>query len=134
MDIFRDFEPIHVITRAQLLDAGELVDPEQVAPRLAHEAGFTAPVAFTRAAWEQAVAWEGEHHGQSMTGRLWDVYQVARRSVRSCRAGTSRVDFTVLRIPADATSAEPAPVTLSLHIGPGDHGEPVLTVLLPHED
>ena len=46
----------------------------------------------------------------------------------------SRVNFTVLRIAPDGTSSRPTLANLTLHIGPGDEGEPVITIMGRDED
>jgi len=42
--------------------------------------------------------------------------------------------FQLYRVPRDGLSTEAVLVTLKLIVGPGDAGEPVITVLLPNED
>ncbi|MFE4604095.1 DUF6573 family protein [Kitasatospora indigofera] len=130
-------EPIHQFTRADALKAGVLMAVPQ---SLSQEAGWRWPVALTAAAWGDCVAWgdeaEKRHpgHGQSETGRLWDVLHVAFRAVRSANPGArGGVPFGVLRISADgpsrATRAE-----LAVCCGPGDKGEPVITIMQPQEE
>jgi hypothetical protein len=48
--------------------------------------------------------------------------------------GRSQLHFYISRIPRPGTSDTNKIVTLKLHIGPGDDGEAVLTIMLPHED
>jgi hypothetical protein len=38
------------------------------------------------------------------------------------------------RVPRNGQSQEAEEVTLKLIVGPGDQGEPVITILLPSED
>lgn len=54
-----------------------------------------------------------------------------RRTVHR-NSGTNRVAFSLLRIPRSGRRAER--VELSVHIGAGDDGEPVATIMLPTED
>ena len=130
-------EPINQFSRADALQAGVLVE----APRdLSQEAGWRWPVALTAAAWGDCVAWSDEDekrhpgHGQSETGRLWDVLRMAFYAVRSTNPGTrGGVRFGVLRIPTDGPSRA-VRVDLAVHCGPGDKGEPVITIMQPHED
>jgi hypothetical protein len=51
-----EWNVIHAYTRADALRDGNLV---AVPDALAREAGITVPVALTRAAWEDCVAWTG---------------------------------------------------------------------------
>ena len=124
-------EPISVYTRAQALADGYLVD----AGTLAREAGFVVPVALTRGVWGACVAWPAEAgNSQSEAGRLWDVLHLARIAVQQADDGVGQLTFRVWRVPAGARAGGPAPVELVMCIGPGDVGEPVITVMLHGED
>ncbi|WP_331731826.1 DUF6573 family protein [Kitasatospora sp. NBC_01300] len=129
-------EPIHQYTRADALRDGALLAVPQ---ELAQEAGWRWPVALTAAAWGDCVAWSDEDnerhpgHGQSETGRLWDVLRMAFHAVRSANPGVQGVPFEVLRIPADGPSRATR-AKLAIHCGPGDAGEPVITIMQPDED
>jgi hypothetical protein len=133
-DFWADAEIIHTYTRAQALADGALVD----AGDMAREAGFGAPVALTRAAWEDCVAWgeaDNERKGTvpDEAGRLWDVLWMAINAARRNRAG-SRVEFDLVRVRRTGTGDQPRLATLALMIGPGDNGEAVFTIGQPHED
>ena len=124
------FEIISQYTRADALEDGELVD----ASTLAREYGFRFPVALTRAAWNDAVAWDrsnGAH--QDETGRLWDVLSVLRFRIRET-GSTDGIRFAVLRMPNAPGSRRPSHCQLVAVCGPGDMGEPVITIMLPGED
>ncbi|MGW6290328.1 DUF6573 family protein [Streptomyces sp. NPDC055107] len=64
-------------TRAQAIADGDLVAVE---PGLARDASWQAPLAITRAAWDDCVSWNDEDSTkqvpQDETGRLWDVLKV----------------------------------------------------------
>ena len=129
-------DPIHVTTRTDLLESGDLIDVTE----LATEGGFRVPVAMTRAAWTDAVAWtdldearKPQGTGQDETGRLWDVLTMARNAAAR-NAATSRVTFEVLRVPAEGRGVRARLTRLVLHIGPGDTTAPVITLLTPGED
>lgn len=125
------FEVISTYTRAQAIADGVLVD----VTRTAREAGYRVPVAMTAGAWADAVAWDEDNQGlQDPDGRLWDVLTLATHTARRVGPGMSRVAFGVLRVPNEPDAIDPVLTTLHLHMGPGDAGEPVLTVLLPLED
>ncbi len=123
---------IHSYTRAQAIADGVLVD----VTRTAREAGFAYPVALTAAAWAQSVAWDQDGaEFQDEAGRLWDVLTMARVTIRGTNTReVDRVAFRVLRIPNTPRATRPRLTDLVIHIGPGDAGEPVLTVMLPTED
>ena len=121
-------------TRAQALEDGVLVD----AGALAQEAGFHWPVALTRAVWEDCIAWEdADNHSQvyqDQTGRLWDVLFMAAMAIRQSSNGGDQLRFTLHRVPRNGYSSRAEVVTVKLVVGPGDHGEPVITLLQPLED
>jgi hypothetical protein len=125
---------ISVYTRAQALADGVLID----AGPMAREAGFRWPVAVTAAAWEDCVAWseydcDRQTH-QDQSGRLWDVLFMAAYAARANAATGSELRFELYRVPRDGRSTEAELTTLKLIVGPGDDGEPVMTILLPNED
>lgn len=125
------FQIISVYTRAEAIADGVLVDVTATAA----EAGYLLPVAVTRAAWEDAVAWEESNTAyQDVSGRLWDVLWMARPAAARTGYGMTRIAFEVLRVPNTPEAVEPVLTTLHVHIGPGDGGEAVLTVLRPDED
>jgi len=55
-------------------------------------------------------------------------------AIRTSTGSGDRLLYEIHRVPRDGHSTEALPVTLKLIIGPGDHGEPVITILLPNED
>lgn len=126
-------EMIYSYTRKQAIEDGHLIDVSE----LASEAGFRVPVAVTRAAWADCVEW-GEADSSSQTyqdetGRLWDVLWMAMNAARR-GAGAQRLVFQLYRVPRGGRAVRPRLVKLVLHIGPGDSGEPVITILLSGED
>jgi hypothetical protein len=124
-------EVIYSYTRAQALADGVLVNVSD----MAREAGFRVPVALTRVVWEDCVAWTAEDSRrqihQDESGRLWDVLWMARLAGRSER---SRVLFQVYRVPRGGRARQPRLATLEMVIGPGDNGQPVVTIMRPGED
>jgi len=127
----------HVITtysRAQALEDGVLVDVST----LGQEVGFKWPVALTRAAWCDCVQWSsGDDHDQAVQdeqGRLWDVLFMAVYAIKTATHAGDRLNFKLCRVPNDGCSQAAQDVTLKLIVGPGDNGEPVITILLPNED
>ena len=116
-------------TRAQALADGVLVD---LTP-LAKEAGFCIPIAVTEAVYldylKPSAALEAE--SQSFDGRAWDLLQVLRFAA-AVHPDHDTILFKVLFILTPG--CPPEPVSLKAICGPGDEGEPVLTILLPVED
>lgn len=122
-------EVIYTYTRAQALEDGVLVDVSD----LAREASFIFPVALTERLYHgyivPAIALVAE--GQSIAGRLWDLLTVLRWTIH--RSKDDRyLPFSVLFI--ISPGSPPVPIDLVAVCGPGDSGEPVVTVMLPDED
>ena len=129
-------------TRAQAIEDGVLVDltADGKTKQLVREAGFGVPVAMTSTAFTETVlagtteTQDGEFifpSGQSLKGRLWDVLMVMRFAARANR-NTDRVYFAV-DVDTNGDGKHNTVKLWSL-IGPGDDGEPVLTVMLEGED
>ena len=127
-------EVISTYTRAQAINDGVLID----AGSMAQEAGFKWPVAITSAAWADCVAWSEDDSDkqvhQDQSGRLWDVLFMASHAIRTGSGSGDRLLFELYRVPRDGRSTKAELTTLKLIVGPGDQGEPVITILLPHED
>lgn len=117
-------------TRADLIDSGALVEAPA---HLAREAGWKVPVALTRAAYTDAVAWNQlDGPPQDQEERWWDVLWMAIRAARA--GGSGPRPFTVCRVPdRPGSSWESAETPLVLTIGPGDAAEPVITVMTLEE-
>ncbi len=125
---------ISTYTRAQAIEDGVLVDLVSM-PK---EAGFKWPVALTADAWADCVAWTEDDSQkqvhQDQSGRLWDTLYMASHAIRTRKDSGDRLLFQLYRVPRDGHSKEAILVTLKLIVGPGDTAEPVITILLPHED
>ncbi len=127
-------EVISIYPRAQAIEDGVLVD----AAPMAKEAGYRSAVALTAAVWCDCVAWtdadsEAQVH-QDPPSRLWDVLFMGAYAIRTHGGGGDRLNFSLYRVPRDGCSTEPERMILKLIVGPGDDGEPVITILLPEED
>ena len=97
-----------------------------------------AAVAITAGAWADCVAWddadsERQTH-QDLSGRLWDVLFMAAYAARANANAGSELLFELYRVPRDGRATESELTKLKLVVGPGDDGEPVMTILLPNED
>ena len=70
--------------------------------------------------------------GQDEQGRLWDILWMLRCAIaRDNRTESDRIDFQLL---VRNDNRRPEEVTLKALCGPGDEAEPVITIMLPHED
>ena len=92
----------------------------------------------TAAVWADCVVWTEDDSLQQVyqdeSGRLWDVVYMASHAIRTRRDSGDRLLFQLYRVPRDGRSSEAVITTLKLIVGPGDAGEPVITILLPQED
>lgn len=128
--MFDTADVIYTYTRAQAIGDGVLIDVTE----RAKEAGFRIPVVLTERAWAECVEWpETEAAIQDESGRLWDVVFMASVAARTAaRRATDRVTFQLGVVPRGGRL--PGLTRLVLHIGPGDKGEPVATIMFPGED
>jgi hypothetical protein len=120
------FEVIACYTRRQAIEDGVLVD---VTPA-SKEAGVTYPVALTRGVYESYVAVPPGVKGLDLEGRLCDVLWMLVCGIRSQRH-TAEVRF---KLSVRNDNRRPRLVELKAVCGPGDEGEPVITVMHPWED
>jgi hypothetical protein len=138
-------EVIATYSRAQAIADGVLVslnDPSftfRPGLNICAEAGIKYPVAMTIAAFAKTVSELDTPLPpcQDISGRLWDVLTMfrlaAKRGGEEIRFPVTVVNWVCVggkRI--DRTKREA--VILKAICGPGDSGEPVITILLPDED
>jgi hypothetical protein len=114
---------------ADALRDGVLIDVSSTA----REAGFKYPVALTAAAWAKCIAVPPGVFCQDEAGRLCDVLTMLRHAVRGQGSDARGVRFGV-HVRNDNRERTPPLVRLKALCGPGDEGEPVITILLPDED
>jgi len=87
---------------------------------------------MTRAAWSDCVECDSKRQThQDENGRLWDVLWMASRAARR---GGQEICFQLYRVPRGGRGMRPRLVTLKAICGPGDEGEPEITIMLPGED
>ena len=119
---------IHQYTRRQAIEDGVLVDLTS----WAKETGFTIPVACTAAVWNQHIVPPRgtKDLGQSERGRAHDALWLLFVAIKRSRGG-DRLRYEVMFL--QATNRHET-VQLKAICGPGDDGEPVITIMLPSED
>ena len=133
-DFWADAEIVDAYTRKQAIEDGVLIDLMQGEfGQMCREAGFKWPIAMTTTAFAQCIG--GLDHdelppGQDQMGRLWDVLMVLRYAIRANRQAGDRVHFEVSVWNGRTHDV----VKLWSHCGPGDAGEPVITITLEGED
>jgi hypothetical protein len=98
---------------------------------VARQAGTRYPVALTRAAWERCVTVPPGVLCQDESGRFWDVLWLLACAARRGAGPEVRV---AVHVRNDNRQRTPPLVRLKALCGPGDRGEPVVTVTLPEED
>ena len=115
-------------TRAEALADGVLVD----LTKWATESGLKWHTACTDSVWGLITpsAEDIQKHGQSIEGRAWDTVWMLRHAIMTQPKGSSQLIFEVYY----TIDGEQMLTRLKAHCDPGDHGEPVVTIMLPHED
>ena len=130
---FSNDDIIFAYNRADAVSDGILVElPDQ----MVSEAGIKVKVAVTRVVWDDYLmpSYLDELPGQSVEGRTWDLlwmFGCAARRSRHASTIQFRVLFATMK---DSGSIITDDVLLKAVCGPGDEGEPVITIMLPWED
>ena len=123
-----DFELVYSYSRAQAIADGVLID----VTAQAREAGFKLHTVVTDNLYHRHIVppagLEGE--GQSVGGRLHDVLWMVLVAARKQPEG-SYVETNALFLMAPGRQEKVKVVAV---VGPGDEGEPVLTIMLPGDD
>ena len=123
-----DWPIIFSYTRAQAITDGVLVDVTAQAA----EMGFKVHTVVTDHLYgEYVVPTAGlEGEGQSIEGRLHDLLFRTLLAAKAIR-DSDRAEFDVLFLMAPGRWDTAHVVAV---IGPGDQGEPVMTIMLPEDD
>ena len=126
-EIFTKADLIFSYSRAQAIADGMLVDVSQ----MASEAGIRFPVALTNSLWAEFIQVPDDDalSCQSIEGRLWDLLMVFRTVARQC--GSDLMYFKVSFLMKGRKMVTPQ---LKAVCGPGDRGEPVITIMKENED
>lgn len=118
-------EPIHTYTRSEALADGVLVDVTETA----REASFAVPVALTANVWADVRDIPGSKRGiQDPDGRLWDLLYLGRLAARHA------LEHSEILYSLHMDLGRKRLYLAKLHVGPGDAGEPVVTIMRPDED
>ena len=124
----QDWNVIFSYTRKQAIEDGVLIDVTEQANQL----GFKVNTVVTDHLYGDYLTppagLEGE--GQSVEGRLYDL--LFRTLIAAKTFGArDRINFDVLFL---MSPGKWATVKILAVMGPGDHGEPVLTNMLPEDE
>ena len=105
----------------------------------AKEAGFAFPVAITARVHSELVEWTDEDAKrkprvyQDVRGRLWDVVYMAMFRLRLAdRRDVSKMFYRLKVVPRPGNGRQQLQV-LRMVVSSGDRGEPVITIMFPHE-
>ena len=132
-DFFGDV--VCAYTRADAIRDGVLIE---VPVDLARPAGFTVPVAVTTAVWDLVDPGNlDDMPGQSVEGRLWDLLWLCGCAARATKHKDTVIfpcAFLFTREERGAEITEHKTHILKAICGPGDRGEPVITIMLRGED
>lgn len=125
-------EMIYSYTREQAIQDGVLIP---VNDQICREAGIRIPVCVTDHLWSLI---EPENlkkmPSQSTEGRLWDLLWLFTISAKQNR-GSSRLTYPCrFMIKRNGCPEKIEEFTIVAVCGPGDSGEPVLTLMLPEDD
>lgn len=126
-------EVIYGYSRADAIRDGVLV---AVNPAVCQEIGIILPVAVTDHLWASVEPGNlAEMPGQSVSGRLWDLLWMFQRSLNSRTRHGDTTRFKVLFLAKSRWQpARLEEVIVIGRCGPGDQGEPVITLMLPGDD
>jgi hypothetical protein len=123
-----DADVIYTYSRAQAIEDGVLID----VTKLAKQAGIRYPMAITTGVMAEVNDIPARLKGiQDTTGRLWDVIWMYR--CNAARNNGSEMTYR-LRMDRNVDGKRVTLLTLKAHCGPGDHMEPVITIMLEDED
>ena len=127
---------ISCYTRANAIEDGILIE---VSKEFSKEAGIIFPVAYTIGLSEYVEPDDiAEMPGQSRDGRLWDLLYMFRMAVKASKTSSDRLNYKVIfqmrKQIHNRKITAPETITVYAVCGPGDHGEPVITLMLPGED
>jgi hypothetical protein len=119
--------PIHTYTRDEAMADGVLFDGRETA----REAGFRVPVALTVSVWAYVHNLSGKYVSaeHSPEGRLWDLlFMAAHAARRRANRNASAFVYALIMPVGDGKNYR-----VRCHVGPGDEGEPVVTIIRPDE-
>ncbi|MFZ4856076.1 MAG: DUF6573 family protein [Desulfuromonadaceae bacterium] len=126
-DLFAECNTIFEYTRAQAISDGVLIDLSASYP--SDTRMYKWPLACTSAVWNLI---ESAASSEDVDPSLyvWDISYMSLVAIKSSASGRGELPFEV-KMPLTENSTEHL---LKLVCGPGDDGEPVLTIMLRDED
>ena len=140
-----DFGPDHPFTgaaiissytRAEAIEDGVLVYVSE----WAKEVGLKWPTVVTRRVWDECIGLPDpltpalENHGQSERGRAHDVLQLAVWAIKATLKKNQNAETAHYQVNVVGEHGRRRLHSLYIHVGPGDEGEPVFTIMVVGED
>jgi hypothetical protein len=127
--LFGTADIIHISTQHEAIADGVLID----ATETAREAGWKWPTVITRAVFEACVKVPEGVTAQDPHGRLWDVVWLASRAAKRAKPSKCHIEFKVSVVDGVGKRGRETrhDYTLWAVVGPGDDGEPVVTIMFP---
>jgi hypothetical protein len=125
-------EVIYAYTREQALADGVLIDVS----KMAKEAGITFPAAVTSAVWHEFIVPNTAmvEFGQDENGRCWDVLWMLWINIMRASKPSDVIYYQVSFFMEIDDMPKRKLIMLKAVCGPGDDGEPVITIMKPDED
>ena len=123
--IWDEADMICCYSRADAIEDGVLIDISAVA----QEEGFRFPVAVTATVWEEYIK-PDTTPGQSVRGRVHDTLHMLTMAILARTEHGESIFFSLFY----TIEGRKTLVRLKAICGPGDKGEPVVTIMLPEED
>ncbi|WP_331727503.1 hypothetical protein OG871_40605 (plasmid) [Kitasatospora sp. NBC_00374] len=125
-------EPIHTYSRAEAIADGVLV---QVPAEAQRRAGLRWPVAVTGTVHGRCVAWGEDEVMEAgrLNELLWTAHTAIAAAARRGDGGALAVPFRFAFHKVESPGIQ-REVRLTIAAGPGDDGEPVMTIMFPDED
>lgn len=127
--MFTGANVIFTYTRQQAIEEGVLIDLSGVFPDISRQL-FIFPVACTAEVWgiiERAV--NNPQHCNDFQGVVWDLLWMSQKGIVR-KIDDSEHIFRVIIVGAGCNRY----YDFKIQCHPGDQGEPVLTIMMPHED
>jgi hypothetical protein len=119
--------PIHGYSRAEAIEDGALIDLNEAAPDVCRQ-HFKYPIACTCSVWALIqTAINNRNHCNDLNGVVHDILTMARFALKPAQ---DRFFFTVIITGTGRQKYH----QFKMHVGPGDEGEPVITLSFPGED
>ena len=125
-------EVIYAYTRKQAIEDGVIIPVDDIAPGIGGQLGFKYPIAITSAVCDLLVVPDGLADIQDARGILWDMLFRLYLAIKTGRGQGDTINFSLMK--QVSRRGKQMVYRLKSVVTGGDEGEPVITIMLPHED